>query len=117
MVVEVKPIKVFSREEPCTKIDLFNCFRRGGKYVPRPVVETRGEIGENSPKYMLREGYARMLAQRGIDYLVLTEKGEAWLTRGVRRYVEIHPAEAEKLEQPLPAQHTVKVVVRRARRA
>jgi hypothetical protein len=124
--VEVKPVKVFTRDEPCTKIDLFNCFRRGAKYVSRPVVETRGEIGVNSQKYLLRESYARMLAQGNIDFLALTPKGEVWLSKGILRYLELHPDESDKVEQPLPTvtpkqapaeakRPSVRVVVRRAR--
>lgn len=101
-LLDVKPIREFSRDQPCTKVDLWNTFRRGHAFVARPFVEARGEIGINAPKYLRREGYAVMVEKDGIDYLALTEKGRAWLTSGLLRYLELHPEETPKLEQPLP---------------
>lgn len=100
--IDVKPVKVFTRESPCTKVDLYNCFRRGDGFIPRPTVQTRGEIGENAPKYLRREGYARLYEANGIDCLELTDEGEAWLLSGLARYLEMHPEEVANLEQPYP---------------
>lgn len=89
--VEVKEVKVFTRDNPCTKVDLWNCFRPKDNFEPRPVVEARGEIGLNAPKYLLREGYAMAYTMKGIDYYELTTTGQQWLTRGLVKHLEKHP--------------------------
>lgn len=94
--VIVKPVKVFTRENPCTKVDLWNCFRRGAGFVKRAVVESRGEIGLNAPKYLLREGFTRAFEQEGIDYIELTPHGEQWLTDGLERHLKKHPGDRRK---------------------
>ena len=86
--------KVFSREEPCTKIDLFNCFFKLGKYVDRMVIEAHAEIGLNAKKYLFREGYAALTTERGVEYYRLTQDGREWLSKGVLRYLELHPERA-----------------------
>ena len=101
-LLDVKPVREFTRDQPCTKVDLWNAFRRDGRFVSRAFVEVRGEIGINAPKYLRREGFAIMVEEKGIDYLCLTKTGVDWLTRGVVRYLELHPEEMAKLEQPLP---------------
>lgn len=84
--------KVFTRANPCTKVEIHNCFyKEGGGYQPRSVIEARTEIGLNVPKYLTREGYATLELRRGVDYLILTPEGEQWLTDGLTRQLELHP--------------------------
>lgn len=86
-----KPVKVFSREEPVTKVDLHNCFYQGGKFVPRAVVEARGEIGLNAIKYLKKQGLATAYEGVNVDWWQLTAEGETWLRDGLKRHLEIHP--------------------------
>lgn len=93
--INAKPVKVFSREEPCTKVDLHNCFYLGGGApLSRAVVEARGEIGLNAIKYLKREGYAIEHETDGVDYWTLTPEGVEWLRKGLARHLELHPADA-----------------------
>lgn len=103
--VEVKPVKQFTRDNPCTKVDLWNCFRAASGFVRRPVVEARGEIGLNAPKYLLREGYAMTYTVQGIDYYELTDTGKDWLTRGLTKHLEKHPEDRKRVRN-LPMQKT-----------
>lgn len=93
-MAEIKPVRVFTRDDPCTKVDIHNCFMVNGIFSKRPVVEARGEIGINTPKYLIREAYAIATHERGIDYLQLTASGKAWLTNGLARFLELHPHRA-----------------------
>jgi hypothetical protein len=93
----IKPVRVFSKAEPCTKVDLFNCFTAEYGYTPRPVVEAQGEIGLNSAKYLIKKGYAIYRSQGGVDYYELTVAGEEWLTKGVAAHIARHPDDYQKL--------------------
>lgn len=108
-----KPVKEFTTEEPCSKVDLSNCFTRGGKYVRRAVVEARGEIGINAIKYLLKKGYANAVETDSIDWWVLTPSGEKWLAQGLARHLELHPADARKLTRNGAAQAPNKPTPRR----
>jgi hypothetical protein len=92
--------KHFDRANPCTKVDLHNCFYRAGKYVPRRVIEARSDIGLNAPKYLLREGYATETTVGNADFYILTEEGKAWLSKGIRRYLELHPEAVLDCREP-----------------
>lgn len=104
MNIMPKDVKVFTRDDPCTKVDLFNCFQAPSGYRPRAVVEARGEIGVNAIKYLLREGYAEAFEEAGVSWWKLTRDGEAWLTEGLRRHLELHPDHASLVDgrAPLP---------------
>lgn len=97
MPLTPKQVRVFTRDDPCTKVHLHNCFCQGGKFVPRAVVEARGEIGVNAIKYLLREGLATATTKAGVDYWTLTTEGQAWLTKGLARHLELHPEQASLL--------------------
>lgn len=92
-----KPVKLFTRDQPCTKVDLFLCFNRGGRYVRRALVEARGEIGANAIKYLKNNDYAREYDEAGVDWWELTPAGEAWLTKGLARHLELNPADRSRL--------------------
>ena len=112
---------VFTRDNPCTKVHLHNCFYRGGRYVNRPVVEAKAEIGENAPKYLIREGYVNVRLIGGVDYYVLTPAGDQWLRQGVHRYLTNHPDKISECREP-PAgyvrhtQKSVSVLLRRTKK-
>ena len=99
MSAVIKEVKTFTRENPCTKIDIHNCFFDGRTFVARPVVETRGEIGLNTPKYLLKNEYATATHERGIDYLSLTQAGKEWLEDGLRRFIALHPERAADVKK------------------
>lgn len=92
---EILPVKVFTRDNPCTKVDLHNCFvGPDGKYRRRAVVEARAEIGENAPKYLLKQNFAVYRTEKNIDYYELTEAGKAWLKTGLDGHLRRHPDDA-----------------------
>lgn len=81
----------FTRENPCTKVELHNAFWRDGGYRDTPVVQAKMVCGDNSVKYMAREGFIIPTTQGTIDMYVVTPKGRAWLAEGLARYLELHP--------------------------
>ncbi len=92
----MKPtVRVFSRGNPCTKIDVWNAFRGRKGFVPTTVVRAQSIIGANVPRVLEREG--RMVRETigGKDMYILTPEGEEWLTRGFRNYLRNHPADLE----------------------
>lgn len=91
------PVKVFTREQPCTKVDIFLCFSRNGEYVKIPAIQARGIIGLNTPKYLVKKGLMYEMTQGGIDYWHLSMAGEEWLTAGLARHLELHPEDASRL--------------------
>ena len=95
-----KAPRVFTREQPCTKIDLHNAFFRGGSYRDTPVVDARAVIGINAPKYLLREGIVIERLSDGVDWYVLTAKGRGWLRTGIIRFLELHPERAGDCIEP-----------------
>lgn len=98
----IKPVKVFTRDNPCTKVDLHNCFASGtGEYVRRPVVEAQGEIGVNSAKYLLKKEYAVYRSEAGVDYYELTAEGEQWLRDGLVSHLKRHLDDMAKVEKPI----------------
>lgn len=109
---DFKP-KHFTKENPCTKIDLHNCFYRGGRYVNRPVVEAKTEIGENAPKYLIREGLVVVREIAGVDTYVLTPEGDQWLRTGILRYLALHPDRAGECKFPPPGYRSITPQVRR----
>lgn len=98
MQIVPKPVKKFTRDQPCDKVDLFLCFNRGGRFVRRALVEARGEIGVNAMgKYLKPKGYAREYEEANVDWWELTPAGEAWLTKGLARHLELNPADRARL--------------------
>lgn len=98
MRLNPKPIRVFSRDEECTKVDLHNCFYLDGTSpVRRAVVEARGEIGVNAIKYLKKKDYAEQYEAEGVDWWELTEEGQEWLKSGLARHLELHPEDAGKV--------------------
>lgn len=95
----MKEARKFSREQPCTKVEIHNCFFDGRQYTKRPVVEVKMEVGDNVPKYLVREDYVSFVLLAGVDYYELTVDGEEWLRAGLKRYLELHPERASDVVQ------------------
>ena len=83
--------KIFSRENKCSKVDLFNCFWKNGEFRDRPVVEAHKVIGLNAPKYLMREGYVTRIEIKNVEYFHPTVAGDAWLRKGITRHIDLHP--------------------------
>lgn len=96
----MKEAKVFTRDEPVNKIDLHNCFNVNGRYADKTVVDAKRLIGDNAPKYLMREGLIRFRLIGGVDTYTVTVKGVAWLRAGVIRYMELHPDRAGEVIDP-----------------
>lgn len=109
-MAEVKPTRVFTRTDPCTKVHLWNCFVTITGLERVTVVASRSEIGLNTPKYLRREGYAEVVTEKGVEYYVLTPEGEEWLRKGLLRHLELHPEDAEHV---LYQKHLTPTAVRR----
>lgn len=91
--------KVFTRENPCDKVDLYLCFFENKQPRRRAIVEARGEIGLNAIKYLKREGYATQYEEGSVDWWELTAEGEEWLEKGLARHLELHPDHASRLQK------------------
>lgn len=91
----MKPeVKIFTRESPCTKFDLWQCFRIATGFRAVPVAEAQSIIGANVPRIMEREGRLVKQEVKGVEYYVLTDDGEDWLFEGMRRFLKNHPSRA-----------------------
>lgn len=91
----MKPdVKVFTKDDPCTKLHLWQCFRARRGFRKVELAEAHSQIGVNAPKNMLNRGYAEVVEQRRSEYYQLTDEGKEWLTKGILSYVKRHPEEA-----------------------
>jgi len=98
----MKPeVKVFSRDEPCTKLNIWNAFKgvRGWKRVQVDVAHSI--VGLNAPKNMLSNSYIEKGVKGAEEYYYLTEIGKEWLTIKFRNYLLTHP-DKRKLALNLP---------------
>lgn len=106
----MKPeVKIFTRDNPCTKLEIWNCFRSLRGFVQVPVVDAQAQIGANVPRVMEREGRLMRTEDRGVDYYRLTSLGEEWLTTGFRQYLKNHPYKTPE------AKHVPRVWLRQAK--
>ena len=87
-------VAVFTRDNPCTKLEIWNTFRtrRGFKRVQ--VDQAKAVIGANAPKNMLKQGYVEVVDVKNVEYFELTEDGKEWLKKGIAGYVKRHPDNA-----------------------
>lgn len=102
MNIKPLPIKVFTREEPATKVDIVNAFWDGTAFGPCPVIRSRGIIGLNVPKYLVRKGLAEYTFQKDVEMLRLTRAGEKWLIDGLESHLKRHPGDARRLTHGRP---------------
>jgi hypothetical protein len=65
------------------------------------VVVAHTIIGVNTPKYLLKKNLIRTESIHRQDFYVLTLEGAEWLRKGLKRHLELHPSDAEKLTTPL----------------
>lgn len=94
------PPAVFTRQHPCTKLHLWNCFRGRRGFLTVPVVQAQALIGVNAPRVMERAGNLTRVVLRNVDYYRLTPEGEAWLTNGASAYLRNHPSDAPLMQYP-----------------
>lgn len=87
--------RVFSRDDPCTKKHLYECFwdTEGMRFRKVLVTEALSLIGRNAPRYMLGTGYISLEVTPRAEFYRLTEAGEEWLLRGIASYAKNHPDE------------------------
>jgi len=84
----------FTRENPCTKKHIWNCFASATGFTAVPVVEAQKQIGVNAPRVMERNARLTVVTRRGVDYYELTSEGKAWLRAGAEAYIRNHPSES-----------------------
>lgn len=98
-------VATFSKDQPCTKIEIWNCFRARTGFRVVPVVEARRMMGRSVPNHLVREGKAEHVTNRRGECLKLTPDGEQWLTEGTERYVrnklKHEPSIVRRLQNPL----------------
>lgn len=90
----IPEIKRFTKDNPCTKIDIWNCFYGKRGFIKVSVVEARSKIGVNAPRVMEGNAYLVRKNAATMDYYELTELGKEWLVNGVKRYLKNHPSSA-----------------------
>lgn len=93
----MKPmVKQFSRDQPCTKLEIWNCFkgRRGWRRVQVDIAHSK--VGINAPRYMLKQGYLTVGENRQVEYYSVTRKGQDWLWTKFRSYLINHPEDRSR---------------------
>ena len=98
MTIIPKPVKVFTRANPCGKVELWNCFYGPDGFTKRAVVEARGEIGLNAIKYLKQKGYAMDVYGANVDYWELTPVGQGWLRSGLAAHLKRHPEDLIRIK-------------------
>lgn len=112
----MKPsVRVFSKDAPCTKLEIWVCFRGRHGFMLVPVVVAQSQIGANVPRVMEREGRLIRKTVQAVDYYQLTELGEEWLYNGMRSYLKNHPAKVRETPY-LPNEWGLSAPSRRLRR-
>lgn len=93
----MKPkVKVFSKDKPVTKLQLWNCFRGQRGFVAVQVDTAHSIIGLNAPRYLKKKEYLEVITRRGEELYSLTEDGRKWLLEGFSRYLKNHPGDRAK---------------------
>lgn len=88
--------KVFTKDHPCTKLDIWNCFANdsGTGFRVMQVDAAHAIIGVNVPRVMEREGRLVRERREDGDLYILTRAGQEWLNKGIRSYLRNHPGDA-----------------------
>lgn len=84
--------KVFTKDAPCSKFDIWQCFRSTSGFVAVRTVVAQSIIGLNVPRIMEREGRLVREEMGGVEFYALTPEGKAWLMAGFQAYLKNHPA-------------------------
>lgn len=85
--------RTFTKENPCTKKDLWHCFRTAAGFQKVQVGIAHSLIGVNAPRVMERNGYLVKETLPTGDFFSLTPFGRLWLEKGIHAYLKNHPAE------------------------
>lgn len=89
----------FTRERPCSKLELWQCFRRSSRgFATVQVDEAHSLIGKNAPRYMEKKGYLVHESRPRGDFYVITPTGAQWLTQGIEAYAKNHPSLRASIE-------------------
>ncbi len=112
--------KRFTKEAPCSKADLWHCFKQPDGFAPVQIARAHSIIGLNVPRGMERMGRLCKQEIRGIQYYELTEAGERWLTLGILTFMKNHPLrkirnppKVEDAKAPKPIAGRIRRIVRR----
>jgi hypothetical protein len=87
----------FTKDSPCTKRHIWQCFYGPKGFTRVPVVEAQAKIGVNVPRVMERERRLVVVKLSGVDFYALTPEGEVWLRAGIEAYCRNHPAEVAEI--------------------
>ncbi len=99
-------MRSFSKDAPCSKIDVYNCFFGEGSvehedtHRSTDITRARNIIGRNVPRRLVEQGHAVYITYRGQEHIKLTEEGENWLLHGTLRYLKNNPQKFEQVENP-----------------
>ncbi len=94
----MKPeVRVFTKQKPCTKKDIWNCFRGPGAFLKVQTDNAHALVGVNVPRVMERQGYLVKESLPKGDYYSLTSMGQVWLENGIKSFLRNHPAEAKNV--------------------
>lgn len=86
-------VKVFTKDSPCTKRDLWECFAGETGFRTVALPEAHSVIGVNAPRGMERMGRIALKRTPQGEYYSLTSEGREWLKKGILAYLKNHPAE------------------------
>lgn len=95
----MKPqVKVFTRDNPCTKKDIWECFTHNGKFRDMTVPEAQAIIGKNVPRVMERNGHLIVIHDPKADRYRLTGSGQQWAINGINAFLKNHPQYADEVQ-------------------
>lgn len=86
----------FTKSEPCTKLEIWQCFRTRRGFSPVQIDAAHAVIGLNAPRYLKRKGYVVQVDHDNREVYVLTEEGKNWLLNGMLNFVIRHPERREE---------------------
>lgn len=89
--------KHFTKDNPCTKVDIWNCFRGRRGFVRVQVAEAHAIVGLNAPRYMLSKFYVTVVTANSAEYYKLTKDGIDWLSKKLKTYLVRHPKDRKRV--------------------
>ena len=89
-------VAVFTKSNPCTKIEIWNAFRGRRGFKQAEESEVLATIGKNVPRVLVNEGRAERFKTARGDFYRLTPEGQEWLMVGLRRYLRNYPEKAKR---------------------
>lgn len=89
-----KPVpRKFTKQRPCNKKDIWNCFRGPRGFVRVETAQAKSVIGVNAPRVMLGRECLMMETVKSVEYYALTDYGKEWLTKGIVSFIKNHADE------------------------